>query len=121
MASFAGKVIAVTGAAQGIGKATATILHARGASLALADLKVDALKEFVSTLECTGDQKITQHVVDVRDTMQVNGWIEGVVRDFGKLDGACNIAGVVTKDVGGIVNTSDEDWEFTMGVNATGV
>jgi len=121
MADFNGRTIAVTGAAQGIGRATATILHSRGASLALADVKAGPLKDFVESLKCSESQKITQHVVDVRDTKQVDNWFEGIIKDFGKLDGACNIAGVVTPDIGGITKTTDEIWDFVMGVNATGV
>jgi NAD(P)-dependent dehydrogenase (short-subunit alcohol dehydrogenase family) len=49
----------------------------------------------------------------------VDAWIAKTVEKFGKLDGAANWAGVIS--VNPTVDETDENWEFVMGVNATGV
>lgn len=123
---FQGKVVAVTGAAQGIGFVTATVLAERGASLSLADVQSSALstaKE--SILSKTPSAKIFTYALDVRSADQVSSWISETVSHFGRLDGAANIAGVVPKSIAseaGLVENIDfGEWEFCMGVNTTGV
>lgn len=75
MSSFVGKVIAVTGAASGIGRATASILHSWGADLALSDISANAIVAFASELSSTtSTQKVTYRAVDVTDTLEVNDW-----------------------------------------------
>ncbi|KEF59589.1 uncharacterized protein A1O9_04435 [Exophiala aquamarina CBS 119918] len=121
MSSFNGKVIAITGAASGMGLATAQLLASRGAHISLADLNEDGLKNAMSTL--AGSEDSERHlytVVDVRKTASVDSWIEATVQKFGTLNGAVNMAGVIAKATP-IADASDEDWEFVMGVNATGV
>lgn len=123
---FQGKIIAITGAAQGIGLATATVLAGRGASLSLADVQATALaaaKE--SILSKTPSAEILTCVVDVRSADQVSCWVSETVSHFGRLDGAANIAGVVPKsiasDAGLVENIDFGEWEFCMAVNMTGV
>jgi len=123
MASLEGKVIAVTGAASGIARATSRILYERGASLSLADLNGEALEKVAAELQShngTSKQKVTTTVLDVRKGDAVNEWIKKTVEDHGKLDGACNLAGVVTTN-SLLGDTTDKDWDFVMGVNCTGV
>ena len=65
MTSLKGKVVAVTGAASGIGRALAVELCARGAHVAISDLNEGGLRETAALL---GSQtKVTTHLVDVRD------------------------------------------------------
>ena len=111
------------GAASGIGKATAQILYERGATLSLADLNGEQLKavaEGMQTSSKSSNQKITTTVLDVRKSDQVTSWIEQTVKDLGKLDGACNLAGVVTTH-SLLADTTDENLEFVLGVNLFGV
>ena len=110
----------VTGAARGIGKATASILHSRGASLALADISKDDLQTFASSLRNSKNQTVTYAGVDVSRTEEVNGWTNEVMRDFGRLDGAANIAGIIGKP-SPIVDMKDEDYEKVLAVNTGGV
>lgn len=120
MSSLIGKVITVTGAASGVGQATASILHSKGATLALADISDAELKIFASSLQNSQDQIVTCTEVDVSTSSQVNEWIDGVMRDFGRLDDSANIAGIVGKSAL-IQDMNDEDYEKTMAVNAGGV
>lgn len=106
-----------------MGRSTAELLHARGATVALADVQRELLEEVAANLEAKttgGKSRVSSTIVDVRKSDQVNAWIQDTVQRFGKLDGAANVAGVFRLS-GDITETSDEDWEFVMGVNATGV
>lgn len=121
MTSFDGKVIAVTGAASGIGKAVAQVLHSRGASLALSDINIDQLKSVAEELTSKDSkQKVITTQLDVTKTDAVNDWITSTVRDLGQLNGAANIAGVFRKRPTFVEHT-DEDWDFIMSINSTGV
>ncbi|OAL54595.1 oxidoreductase [Pyrenochaeta sp. DS3sAY3a] len=117
MASLEGKVIAITGGASGIGLATAKILAGRGAVLSLADLQHDALNRALQSLP--GDKHMVT-TVDVRDSTQVQAWIDKTVEQLGRLDGAANLAGVTTDGLP-IAEETDENWDFLMNVNAKGV
>ena len=91
-----GKVIAITGAASGMGLATAKMLATRGAILALADTNEELLKSTAEDIDSAGG-KVSATVLDVRNRMDVEFWIQGVVEKYGRLDGAANLAGVIGK------------------------
>ncbi len=117
-----GKVIAITGGASGIGFATAKLLSSRGACVALADVQKEALDQAASAINSSGGKVMVQ-VTDVRKPDQVNAFFDAAIKEFGHLDGAANLAGVMSRNAYhlSIAETPDEDWEFVMGVNATGV
>ena len=121
MSSFKDKVVAITGATGGIGLATAKLLASRGAILSLADLKQSAVDSLVSSLESSGC-KCLGVAVDVQQSSQVDAWIAKTVEQFGRLDGAANLAGVIGdtgfKKVG---EMDDANWNLILGVNLTGV
>ena len=111
------------GAASGIAKATSKILYERGASLSLADLNGDSLEAVAAELRASSkspQQKVTTTVLDVRKSHQVTSWIEQTVKVHERLDGACNLAGVVTSH-SLLGDTTDETFDFVMGVNVTGM
>jgi NAD(P)-dependent dehydrogenase (short-subunit alcohol dehydrogenase family) len=119
------KVIAITGAASGIGLDTAKLLASQGAKLSICDLNETALKE--KALEITAcaasPSNILSTVVDVRSPSSVNEWIASTVSKFGKLDGAVNMAGVIPKciNIERVEDLNDEDWKFVIDVNLHGV
>ncbi|OAA59187.1 short chain dehydrogenase/reductase family oxidoreductase [Niveomyces insectorum RCEF 264] len=129
-ASFAGKVIAVTGAASGMGLATAQLLAARGASVSLADINETALAAAVASLpvDAAPGQKHMYSVVDVRSPAAVDAWIAKTVEDLGTrgggsgrgLDGAVNMAGIIAP-AAPITELSLADWDRTWAVNVSGV
>lgn len=120
MASFDGKVIAITGGASGMGLATAKLLASRGASISLADLNEGGLQEALSTFSEDNGKRHMYTAVDVRKTESVDAWIEATVAKYGRIDGAVNMAGVI-RPAAPTEEVSDDDWDFVMAVNATGV
>lgn len=119
MASLQGKVIAVTGAATGIGRATARLLASRGATLSLCDTNAEQLQKTVESFEGGAGDHLTT-TVDVSKSEQVNAWIASSVKKFGKLDGAANIAGIGPR-TSSIRDLTDKDWDLVNSVNAAGV
>lgn len=124
MASLKGRVIAITGAGSGIGLATARECAARGASLALCDISQETVDKVVNEIKTTGVEVIGTRV-DVSKFEDVDAWIAQVVAHFGKLDGAANVAGVGGPPgenlIANITETTNERWEFILGINLTGV
>jgi len=125
MASLHNKVIAVSGAASGIGLATSKHLYELGARLSLTDIREDALQAAVEEItgEHSNSERILTTVTNVRVSKEVDAWIDKTMSHFGALDGAANLAGVVGKHIGihSITDLSDEEWGFVMDVNITGV
>ncbi|KAF1939720.1 NAD(P)-binding protein [Clathrospora elynae] len=124
MSSFNGRVIAITGAASGIGLATAHILASRGANLSIADVNAEALRTVEMDLKFKfPSTQVLSYVLDVRKEDQVAGWIGRVMEVFGRLDGAANLAGVIGKSIGikGIAELDVEEWDFILDVNLKGV
>ena len=124
MATLQGKTIAITGAGSGIGAATARLAAERGASLALSDINEEALNKVVEEVKTKGT-KVTGTRIDVSKSAEVDAWINATVKEFGRLDGAANIAGVEAKPgkkvLAKIVDIDDEQWDFIIGINLTGL
>lgn len=118
MSSFQGKVIAITGAATGIGCATATLLAKRGATLSLCDNNIKQLEKSARSFENSSTHMTTS--VDVSNSRQVNDWIASTVEKLGKLDGAANIAGIGPR-IKPLRDLTDQDWSLVNSVNASGV
>ncbi|WP_353198013.1 SDR family oxidoreductase [Sandarakinorhabdus sp.] len=113
---FDNKVIAITGAGSGIGRALALNLAERGAVLALSDKDADGLAE---TRRLLGNRPASITTLDVTDTAALNGWISAAVSDFGRLDGIINNAGLSV--VAPFADCPAEDFDRVMAVNFTGV
>ncbi|KAF2166421.1 hypothetical protein M409DRAFT_66506 [Zasmidium cellare ATCC 36951] len=113
------KDIAITGAASGMGLATAQLLACRGAIISLADINETTLQTATSSLQ-GGLERHMHAVCDVTSSASVDYWIESTVESFGRLDGAVNMAGII-RPAKNITEMSDEDWDLTFAVNARGV
>ncbi len=113
---FDNKVIAITGAGSGIGRALALDLAARGAVLALADKDEAGLAE---TKRLLGNRPASIAALDVTDTPALQAWIAAAVSDFGRLDGIINNAGLSV--VAPFADCPREDFDRVMAVNFTGV
>lgn len=121
MTSLEGKVFAITGAASGIGLATAHLLAARGASLSLADINSDALSAAVESIQtATPSAKLHHQTVNVTDSRSVDEWHDVIIKHYGQLDGAANLAGVIGAWKK-IEETEDDDFDRVIGVNLKGV
>jgi NAD(P)-dependent dehydrogenase (short-subunit alcohol dehydrogenase family) len=113
---FDNRVIAVTGAGSGIGRALAQNLADKGAVLALADKDAAGLAE---TRRLLGNRPASTTVLDVTDSGALTAWIDGAVAEFGRLDGIINNAGLsVTAP---FVETPRADFDRVMAVNFGGV
>jgi NAD(P)-dependent dehydrogenase (short-subunit alcohol dehydrogenase family) len=119
--SLQGKVFAITGGASGIGLGTAKMLSSRGATVCIADVDPAAMK-------ITEDYFTAQNVpfmisrVDVSQCEQVDAWIDLIVKEHGRLDGAANVAGVIGR-VHGITAVADmenSEWDKIIAINLTG-
>ncbi|MEE1757778.1 MULTISPECIES: SDR family oxidoreductase [unclassified Streptomyces] len=118
MNRYQGRVVAITGAAQGLGLAMATRFAAEGATVALADVNEQALTDAAGTLTDAHDTKLRTDVVDVTDSAQVNAWIECVTTDLGRLDVLVNNAGIIRDNR--IEDITDDDWHAVVDVSLTG-
>lgn len=86
-----GRVALITGAARGIGAATATLLRRFGAGLALCDRVPEEGCEF--SRQADADPASLARLLDVRDPGMVNGFVDEIVSRFGKIDVLVNNAG----------------------------
>ncbi len=113
---LSGKVALITGAASGIGLATAELFCREGAAVALADVR-DA-EEAAARLRAAGGRAVAV-AADVTRSEQVRRAVEATVAAFGRLDVLFANAGIGYS--GELTATTDEDWDLVMGVNARGV
>jgi NAD(P)-dependent dehydrogenase (short-subunit alcohol dehydrogenase family) len=115
---FQGRVAVVTGGASGIGLAMARAFAARGAKIALADIREDALAAAVQELEASGHEAVGIPT-DVTKRESVERLAERVFERFDAAHIVCNNAGIAP--LGSIVGASQSDWDKTMAVNLWGV
>lgn len=114
MRRFEGKVVAITGAASGIGEATARRFAAEGARLALCDLSEEAL-----ATAAVGFDAPLLRVVDVSDAGAFEHFIDETASNFGRLDVLVNNAGIGC--FGHVDEISAEQWRRTMAVDLDAV
>ncbi|MET0342420.1 MAG: SDR family NAD(P)-dependent oxidoreductase [Polyangiales bacterium] len=117
MTDVKGKVVALTGAASGIGRALALVLVEKGAEVAISDVDEVGL---AATLGLVSDKsKVSTHVLDVRDKAAWARYAAAVEAQHGGADVVINNAGVAIK--ASVEQISYEDFEFVMSVNFWGV
>ena len=116
MPDSAVKVALVTGAARGIGLATAKRFLAEGWRVALLDIDAATLKAAVASL--AKPDSTLMLVCDVADATRVAAAIAEIAQRFGRLDALVNNAGVAM--FASVMDTSDDDWSRILAVNLTG-
>jgi NADP-dependent 3-hydroxy acid dehydrogenase YdfG len=112
MKNLNGKVVALTGAASGIGRCLAIQLSDLGCHLALADVDESGLQETITLL--TNTTKVSLHVVDVANKDRVYAWADEVVAEHGQVDVVINNAGVVSSARLDEISYEDFDWVFNI-------
>ncbi len=121
------KLVAITGAGKGIGRAMALAFAGKGANIALLDMNPADLDETKSLCAAAG-VRAERYLCNVSDEAQVIAAFTAVVNDFGRLDVLVNNAGItrdgllVKAQEGKVVSKMTLDqWQAVIGVNLTGV
>jgi len=117
--SFENQVALVTGAASGIGLATAKAFAQSGASVALADWNEKAVRSAAEELAGQGHKTLAIRC-DVADDAQVEAMVDQTVAAFGRLDAAYNNAGV-QNELAEAADQTREDFDRVVGINLRGV
>jgi len=117
--SFENQVALVTGAASGIGLATAKAFAQSGASVALADWNEKAVRSAAEELAGQGHKTLAIRC-DVADDAQVEAMVDQTVAVFGRLDAAYNNAGV-QNELAEAADQTREDFDRVVGINLRGV
>jgi NAD(P)-dependent dehydrogenase (short-subunit alcohol dehydrogenase family) len=113
----AGKIVLVTGAASGIGRATATLFAREGAKVMLSDLDEGAGKLIAAEIRSRGGDCFFR-AADVTDEAAVEALVAATVSAWGRLDAAHNNAGVMDA-IGAVPDVSIDDFRRVVEVNLT--
>ncbi len=113
-----GRKAAITGASSGIGEATAELLAAEGASVALGARRTDRLEERAKKIEADGGKAVAIEA-DLSDEESAVGFVESAAKELGGLDILVNNAGVML--LGPLEGQESEEWRNMVEVNALGL
>lgn len=115
---FEDKLVLVTGAGSGIGRATALGFAREGAHTVLSDINEAGLEETARSVRDLG-RRASTHKVDVANSEAMAKFAEDVHREYSAVDILVNNAGVAVS--GGLADTTIDDWNWIMGINVMGV
>jgi NAD(P)-dependent dehydrogenase (short-subunit alcohol dehydrogenase family) len=113
MYALSGKVVAITGAGNGIGRALALASATRGAQLALSDIREEPLQETARLVEKAGGRAVIR-VVDVAKRDEVEAWAAAAAAELGGVDVIINNAGVALLDTLEDVPYEEFRWVFDI-------
>ena len=112
-----GKVALITGAAQGLGKATALLLARHGADIVVSDVNLEKAQETAQEVEALG-RKAMAIKTDVSRLEEVEKMVEAALGKMGKVDILVNNAGVARDKL--MLRMTEEDWDLVLDVNLKG-
>jgi NAD(P)-dependent dehydrogenase (short-subunit alcohol dehydrogenase family) len=115
---LADKVALVTGAGQGIGRASALALADAGATMAVVDINGDTVRETAAAIEAKGRRALALKA-DLGSVEEINRMVEQVIAGLGRIDILVNNAGVTRR--AHIMDLTEADWDRIHRVNAKGV
>lgn len=119
MKSLDDRVVVITGAGSGIGRAVALNVAGKGARVAISDWDEKGLAETVNLLEGAGAREVRSDRLDVRDKDAFAAYAATVKEHFGRVNVIVNNAGV--SHTGPVTETAYEDFEWIVGINFWGV
>lgn len=119
MKNLSDKVVVITGAGSGIGRALALNLARKGSLLALSDVDEAGLAETVDLVKGAGAREVRSDRLDVADRDAFEAYAEAVVGQFGRVNVVINNAGVAL--AGDLVDLEYSDIDWIMGINLGGV
>jgi NAD(P)-dependent dehydrogenase (short-subunit alcohol dehydrogenase family) len=111
--NFTGKVVMVTGAASGMGAATAQEFAARGATVVVVDRQAAGARQVAAAIGAT------VYAGDVSESAFCNATVQSVLAQYGRIDVLVNAAGIIKRT--DVINTSDEAWRQIFAVNVDGI
>ena len=118
MSDMKDKVVLITGASSGIGRATAEAFAMKGASVVVAARRQEELDTLVAEIEGRGG-KATAIKTDVSKAKDVERMVAHAIKVFGRLDYAVNNAGIEGQ-LSGITELPEEEWDRVMDINLKG-
>jgi NAD(P)-dependent dehydrogenase (short-subunit alcohol dehydrogenase family) len=109
-----GKAALVTGAASGLGRATALALARSGADVCIVDVNAGGLQDTATQVRALGVQAHI-HAADLSHRQNCLAAVDAAITAFGRLDALCNVAGIIV--MCNAHEMSPADWERTLAVN----
>lgn len=114
------KVALITGAGSGIGRETARLFASEGAKVVVVDIVDETGEETVSSIREEGGDATFIHA-DVSSAADCDGMVRAAEETYGKLNVLFNNAGILHSEDGDAIETEEQVWDLTMGVNLKGV
>jgi len=118
MKDLTGRLCLITGAASGIGRATALAAAREGARLFLTDIAAGGLTETVALVRAAGGEVLAERALDISDYDAVTLWANDIHREHASLDVVMNVAGIAIW--GTVENLEHRHWRSIVDVNLMG-
>ncbi len=115
---FEGKTAIVTGGSRGIGRAIAEVLAARGADVAIADIRFDTAQTTAQEIAAATGQRVIPVEVNVADLEQAKAMVKTVLDAFGKVDILVNNAGITRDNL--LMRMKEKEWDDVISINLKG-
>ncbi len=116
MDKLTGKIVLITGAGKGNGRAAAQLFAAQGALVTAADVTPVNLDETAAKIRAAGGQ-VKPYIADIAKKLPIQGLLNQVLDDFGRLDILVNCAEVEPQKA--VLEMDEWDWAHTLDVNLT--